>query len=205
MVNVYVDESGDPGTRFRHGSPAIFAVALVIVNDPTPVVAGLDALRQAFGKPAYEFKFAAMSDAARERFFLTLAKHDFRAHCRVLDKRLLLNRTNLTATDVYVRVVTRALSDVLDELVHANIVIDRSAKARDAQRHLAERIRGELCRSPSGDAMINDIRFANSRTETLVQVADMIAGAVARSRTKADERFLKLIPPRRLTVATILP
>jgi hypothetical protein len=205
VVNVYVDESGDPGTRFRLGSPAIFVVSLVIVNDPTPIVVALDALRQAFGKPSYEFKFTAMNDSARERFFLTLAKQDFRAHCRVLDKRLVLNRTSLTATDVYVRVLTRALGDVLDDLVHANVVIDQSAKVRKAQRQLTERIRGELCLGSSGDAIINDIRFANSRTETLVQVADMIAGAVARSLTRADDRFVKLIPTRRLTVATILP
>jgi hypothetical protein len=204
-VNVYIDESGDPGARFHRDSSALFVVSLVIVDNPTPIVVALDALRQSFGKPGYEFKFAGMSDAARERFFLTLARQDFRTHCRILDKRTLLNRPSLTAADIYVRVVARALSDVLDDLVHANVVIDQSVRARHAQRRLAERIRAELCLNPPSEAIINTIRFANSRTETLVQVADMIAGAVTRSYTRADDRFLTMIPKRRLTIAEILP
>lgn len=204
-MNVYIDESGDLGFRVHGGATPIFAISLVIVDDPTPITAALDELRHTIHKPGYEFKFMSTNDATRERFFAVLAKQAFKARCRIVDKRQLMQRDYEATASLYARAVARALSDEACDLIQATVVLDQIFPDRYTKQQLSTEIRRALSPAAKGEAVISDIHYANSRTDSLIQVADMIVGAVARSYTKGDDHFSRLIPPHLLQVGELIP
>lgn len=203
---VYLDESGDPGLglRGRVTSP-YFIVSLIIVDDPFPITAALNNLRATLGKPNYEFKFSSTDPATRNGFFATLAKHQFKAFCRVVDKRRIMNHYPHHGSSLYGRLIALMLRDVTDLLVQAKIVIDESFKSRNTKVGFTSMIRRQLSTSVASGLMISDITYANSRSDSLIQVADMIVGAVARTYNKGEDTYMKKIPPRLLTISELLP
>lgn len=81
----------------------------------------------------------------------------------------------------------------VDALRDATIVIDGTTS-----RIFGSKLRATLCRGLPAGALKN-VRFEDSRSDALVQLADMCAGAIARAhkpdRTRAG-RWLEAIRPR---------
>jgi len=70
---VYLDESGDTGFRFARNSSRYFVITLLLVDDPIPFKAAVDALRESLGfAPGNEFKFYKSSEDVRWAFLRTL-------------------------------------------------------------------------------------------------------------------------------------
>jgi hypothetical protein len=87
---VHLDETGDAGFRFKHGSSNYFVVTLLLVDDPIPIQVAVDDLRRELGFPVHtEFKFSHTSNRVKDAFLRTLQRQDFAARALVVDKTLI--------------------------------------------------------------------------------------------------------------------
>lgn len=202
---VYLDESGDTGFRLTQGSSRFFVIALLVVDDPGPLEVTLATLRSQLRMPSYEFKFSQSDDARRRQFFQAIRKEHFDVHCQVVDKQELLSRRAVlpefrSREGLYGHLVRRALREVAAGLAAATLVIDESFRSKNEKARFTTAIRQELGGAGTADAAIGVIRYRDSRRESLLQVADMLVGAVARSYEAGDARFRDLLPAQRLTV-----
>ena len=174
---VFIDESGDPGFKVDRGSAPIFAAAMVIFDDREAARQTELIIKQAMAdlKVAPEFKFNKSRDAVRDGFFAAVTRCPFRARAIVVRKEVIHSDRLRTHKDEFYRFFVKnmvkhdggALSD-------AKIIIDGSGEKlfrRDLERHLKQQAGGG----------VRSVKFAESHRDVLVQLADMVVGAVARS------------------------
>lgn len=174
---VFIDESGDPGFKLDRGSTPIFAAAMVVFNTVDAAVHTGAVIRQALADlHAYpEFKFNKCRDALRDSFFAAVSGCDFCVRAIVVRKELIYSDRLRGEKEEFYRFFVKNMVEHDGGLLdNAKVIIDGSGDRvfrYDLQRHLKSRARGN----------IKSVKFADSRRDPLVQLADMAVGAVARS------------------------
>lgn len=179
----FIDESGDPGFKIDRGSSPYFVLSMVVFEDNEAAMEAdrtIRTLRSTLGvRP--EWKFNRTSDQQKDGFFDGVAPCRFRTRAIVVDKRRVHSHRLRTAPDDFYRFFVRMLmqDDLMqhDErtLRRAKIVIDGSGEAR-FRRELRSYVRKKLEKGA-----IRKFEIKDSRKDALLQLADMTAGAVARS------------------------
>ena len=179
------DESGDVSFSFEKGASRYFVVAMIATTAPQTLRQDLADLRQKASLPAhYEFAFNSLSSAPlRRRVFEVLAEADFEGWAIVVDKTTLPDTFKMmSGLDFYLYFVTELLRVVpIDKREGATLILDEFGSP--------SRVRSELRRVLA----IRDIprhfkriQIKRSKSEPLIQVADLIAGAVLRRDSKGD-------------------
>jgi hypothetical protein len=180
---VLVDESGDPGFKFDRGSSLYFTIALAVFPD---LQAAHDCdrrivgLRKELGVPEdFEFHFTKTSDEFRQTFLRAISAYDFAYVARTIDKRRLSGNAWKQRPYFYQQAARLVLAPAKPYLLNAKVLIDRSNDRRFDQelakyfkRHAGMR---------AGQRLIREARSERSHKHNLLQVADMVCGAVARS------------------------
>lgn len=189
---VFIDESGDAGFKVEQGSSPVFAAAMVVFSSADAaqhadgiVNAALDELR------AYpEFKFNKTSDSRKQEFFERILACDFRIRAIVVRKDVIYSRRLKSQNEEFYRYFVKSMVQHDGGLLDgARIVIDGSGERifrRDLQRYLKTHC----------GASIKSVKFADSRRDRLVQLADMVVGAIARSYRadrKDNDRWRRLL------------
>jgi hypothetical protein len=175
---VFIDESGDPGFKLAKGSTAAFVALMVAFSDAqaaldTQVAIEVLALRLGIRG---EFKFSKSRPEVKDAFFKTIALQPFRVRAIVVEKKLIYSqRLRDNKEDFYSFFVKSMLKFDNGLLTGAKVVIDGSGD-RAYRQELATYLRRHC-----GTGAIKQIRFCNSVNDRLVQLADMCAGAIARS------------------------
>ena len=179
------DESGDVSFSFGKGASRYFVVAVIATAAPEALRQLLADLRQRSGLPAdYEFSFNALSSAPlRRRVFAALAGADFEGWAVVVDKTTLPDPFKVMRwLDFYLYFVTELMrlipsakregaTLILDEFGSASQVrteLRRFMKVRDIPRQFKR------------------ILIKRSKSESLIQIADLMAGAILRRDAKGD-------------------
>lgn len=174
---VFIDESGDPGFSVEQGSSLVFVAAMVIFasgEDARITQATVEAL-QARLKIHPELKFNKMKHAARDAFFEGVQACPFSVRAIVIRKEVIRSvHLKSDKEDFYRFFVRQMMSHDGRTLRGADVVIDGSGD-RAFKNELRSYLRREL-----GDR-VRRVRLKNSRNDLLVQLADMCAGAIARS------------------------
>lgn len=193
---VFIDESGDPGFKTDKGATPIFVVAMVIFdndNAAKETQATIDAIRSQTVK-SREFKFNKCDDNVRDIFFRSTCRCSFRVRAIVVEKSIIYSPKLKTDKDkfyeYFVKQMMRYDNGILSD---ARVIIDGSGD-REFRQNLNAAMRRKL-----GSGVIKDVRFKDSKHDTLVQLADMCAGAIARSyRTdrKDSNRWRAMLSPR---------
>lgn len=195
---VYLDESGDTGFRFRQGSSTHFVIALVMIDDPIPLHEAIDQLRNELGLPREkEFKFSQMRDHTKESFFRAVRPFPFRVRCLVVDKTRLISPNLRDKMTFYNFLVKMVLQNDFGTIRNATLVIDESVQDKQKQAHFASYLRKQL--NPVDrrqERRIKTVVFHKSHTDNLIQLADMVAGAIARAYISGDTSFLEMIQRR---------
>ncbi|MFN3816263.1 DUF3800 domain-containing protein [Brevundimonas sp.] len=175
---VYIDESGDAGFRLEQGSSPVFVAAMVLFADADDaaftrrLIEGSAARRQHRG----EFKFSKSRDIVRDQFFRAVAAAPFRLRAIVVEKSIIHSAYLRTDKDsFYEFFVKQMLRHDNDRLMNAKIIIDGSGD-REFRQKLSTAIRRKV-----REGAVRDCRFSDSRNDPLIQLADMCAGAIARS------------------------
>jgi hypothetical protein len=140
-----------------------------------------------------EFKFNKSSARVRDEFFQAVRNCPFSVRAIVVRKETIYSPHLTTDKEDFYRFFVRQLmthdGGILD---HAEVVIDGSG-----DREFRNNLKGALRRQVG--SKVRDVRFARSRSDPLVQLADMCVGAIARSY-RADRkdagRWRQMLRPR---------
>jgi len=201
---VFIDESGDPGLNIEGGSSKYFIVALVAFDDHDDALSADDRisrLRREQGFPAkFEFHFNKMKPAYRRRFLEAIASYNFFYFAVVMDKSKLTEREFPFKESIHKYACGLLLEDLKPRLNNAIVVVDGSESKtfrQELKSYLIRRLKDD-----SGKCFIKKVRVLDSTTTNLLQLADMVVGAVARSFSgKKDSReYRSLIAHREMNV-----
>ena len=200
---VFIDESGDSGFKFGHGSSTFFVVTAAIFGDNFSADAcdrSIEALRRTLGfQGSREFHFATSPDRVREEFFRCVVREAFSYHAFVVDKQKLYANapTFRDGKKFYEFAVSIVCENARQLLNEAKIVIDKNGE-RSFRQQLEKSLKRRMV-DQQGRCLIRKVTMEASHSNNLVQLADMVCGAVARSyntATSEGQRFRKMISTR---------
>jgi hypothetical protein len=197
MCLLLMDEHGDTGLKLGQGSSATFTVCMVLFKEQEQAAAckaRFQPLRQALGMKLSgrdsEFHFTALSPARRKAFLEMIAEFPFRYYACTLKKEKLSGRAWQKKDYVYQRAGVMALDQVLNDLLEAKLLFDATSGEKfdkDFLRFLKKHAgyHEKLRR-------IKDAQRVKSHAEELIQIVDMVCGALASD----DPDYLDLIRHR---------
>ena len=175
---VSLDESGDTGFKFDQGSSRYFVITLLLIDDPLPVHTAIEQVRQDLGfAPGNEFKFYQSSHDVRLAFLRVLRRQAVTARILVIDKTLFTRPQMRKRETFYHFLVRMILEHDHDSIADAMVILDESTKSRKSKQELTTYLRKALNTDPRSPK-IRGVRDHDSRSDNLVQAADMGAGAV---------------------------
>ncbi len=181
-MKIAIDESGDIGRRFWRGSTKWFVLAAAVVQDYNnacgPICSAISDYAKKHNGGA-ELHFAHNSHQQHQDFFRYISDQDFVFVGVAINKRKLLQiRPQVLATkQTLMRFCTDILFDELRPyLKNPTILIDTSGSEhvnRSIKNHIFE-----LFNKKQDQRIIQELRYVDSRSEPLVQLADYLAGAI---------------------------
>jgi hypothetical protein len=186
------DEAGDVSFNFEKGASRYYVMAVIATTEPQKVRQALAEVRQQFDLPvAYEFSFHGMSSTEiRRSVFQALRRADFEAWALVVDKTTLYEPLRyMKRLDYYLFFVTELIQAIpAEQREKATLILDefggepdlplefrRYMKRRNIPRHFAR------------------VLTKRSKSEPLIQVADLMAGSVLRRDTHRDSEAFDMI------------
>lgn len=183
---VFIDESGDSGLGQTRSSSKNLIITLVLFEDRQEAQRTddrIDQLRREMNlRPHFEFHFSKLKQEWREHFLRSVGVLEFVYFSIVLDKQELKKRGYTTPTDLYRYACNLVFQAAKPYLRNATVVIDGSGTQK-FQRDIATHLRRQMNGPDSDEGFIGKVRIQNSHTNNLLQLADMVCGAVARSLT----------------------
>lgn len=188
---MFIDESGDPGLKLQDGSSKYFIVALVAFQDHDEALAADDRitlLRKEHGLPDnFEFHFNKMKPAHRRTFLKAVAPYNFFYFGIVINKAKLSGPGFQFKGSFYKYTCGLIFENAKPRLSSAIVVIDESGSKdfrRELKKYLVRRLKDD-----SGKCFIKKVKTQDSAKNNLLQLADMVVGAVARCYSgKKDSR-----------------
>jgi hypothetical protein len=188
---VCIDESGDSGFKFAQGSSEYFTCVAVFFPDPFTADAcdrSIDEIRRTLKlKLKYEFHFKECSDRVRQAFFKMIAQERFTYYGFVLNKPRLYGRTFTDRQGFYNFTVGLICENAKHLFSDSKIIIDRCGD-RNFQLQLEKSLKTRMIRD-DGTSLIKRVTMEASHSNNLLQLADMICGAVARDfNSDKDDR-----------------
>jgi hypothetical protein len=175
---VFIDESGDPGFKLAKGSTSTFVAVLVAFKDhdvARQAQAAIEILAQRL-RIAGEFKFHKSRSEVRDAFFTAVVTFDFRVRAIVVEKERIYSKRLRTDKDSFYSFFVKSMLKFDSGLLTgATVVIDGAG-----DRAYRQELSSYLTRHCGREA-IKRVKFADSNADRLIQLADMCAGAIARS------------------------
>jgi hypothetical protein len=189
------DEAGDASFAFDKGASTHFVLALVATAQPDALRQALVDIRKSRGLPAdYEFKYHKLSSAAlRQATFGALQAMDFAVWALTVDKtELPAYWRALDAHSFYTLLAAELIVQVpLEEREGATLLLDQFDPRGKALLALKRALKRRQVRR--GFRKMLNVR---SRSEPLVQIADLVAGSILRHMTHGDAESLDYIRDR---------
>lgn len=197
---VFIDDSGDPGFKFNKGSSRHFVIACIIFDDNLDAEeAGLriKRLRRSLHwRDDHEFKFNKASKTIRLAFLNEVRSCKFRIRAIVADKSTIRSpELRRSKNKFYNYMIKEVLSKSDGSIKYGRIRLD-GHEDRAYKKAATTYFRHQA--NPKG-GVIKDMKFVNSKNDNLVQLADMVAGAILRTTQtdKTDSKeYLRVINKR---------
>jgi hypothetical protein len=198
------DESGDVSFAFGKGATRYFVVAVIATFQPEALREALASIRQKSGLPAsYEFKFHSLSSASlRKRTFQAITQADFEAWALMVDKTTLPDAFKLlSGLDFYLYFVTELIRIIPeDQRNGATLILDEFGSAERLPKEMRRVLKARGI-SPHFKRML----VRRSHSEPLIQVADLVAGAVLHRDARHGSFTYSLIETRLRNVIEYRP
>lgn len=195
---IFMDESGDTGFNFERTSSNYFVLTIVIFDNLESAETTNNAINQLKKDLKFhsrkEFKFSTgTSKKEKVAFLKEMSRHDFRYRSVVVDKSALKKLDPSNPIDSLYMLVTDQLFLRAEKRIHnASLFVDRTNKSFvvDFNRYLRKRLNTDM------NKLIGKIRHKDSKSNNLLQLADMVCGAIYRKYNRKDDSFYKLIKKR---------
>lgn len=189
------DEAGDVSFAFEKGASRLFVIAVVATQAPDDLRALLATLRrQAHLPPEFDFHFNRLASAQLRRQVLSaLQNADFQAWSIVVDKTTLAEPFKvMSGIDVYLYFVSELIRTIpIEQRIGGTLILDEFGSRKQT--------RDELRRVMKARAIAHGFRrilVRQSHSESLIQIADLVAGAVLRRDAKKDSEAFDYIQAR---------
>jgi hypothetical protein len=174
------DEAGDASFSFGKGASRYFVITVIATPEPDDLRALLASVRQDAGLPqSYEFRFHELTSARlRERVFTALATAEFEAWALVVDKTTLPEpyRLFMSGLDIYLFFVSELIRQIPEEKrLGATLILDEFGDAQKTRDELKRVMKARGIRHG-----FHRIAVRRSKSEALIQVADLVAGSILR-------------------------
>jgi hypothetical protein len=198
----FIDESGDCGLKFDKGSSPYLTVAIVIFSDVFSADAcdrGIDELRRKLRiRQGQEFHFNECRDSLREKFLKHVVHENFKYYAFILNKQKLSAAKFKDPTAVYQTAAKFVCDNARRYFTNTKVVIDKTGD-REFKRRLERTLKATMT-DGDGTCRIRKVCMEHSHSNNLVQLADMVCGAVARDfnadKTPSAKVFRSLIKAR---------
>lgn len=190
---IFVDDSGDPGFRGATSSNFIMASAVFTSSEVATKLNDLiDEFRKSLGwQEEAEFKFRKTNKQIVKDLLEVVSKHDFEICAVYVDKSTYARILPVFDEEKLYNWTIKELLKTIP-LNDASIVID-GRSTREYRLRTASYLRREINASSH---KIIDIKTRDSAKDNLIQLADLIAGAINRSmqKDKTDSKtYYKII------------
>lgn len=186
------DEAGDVSFSFDKGASRFFVVAVVATQTPDNLRAQLAGLRQsAHLPPEFDFHFNRLASARlRRQVFSALQNADFEAWAIIVDKTTLPELFKvMSGLDAYLYFVSELIRAIPGEQrAGGTLILDEFGSPKQT--------RDELRRVLKAREITHGFRrilVRRSHSESLIQVADLVAGAVLRRDARKDSEAFDYI------------
>ena len=179
---VFIDDSGDAGFKLAKGSSKFFVISAVIFDDnleaEKTALAIKELRRELFKRDDVEFKFHKSNKNTRKIFLEKISKYDFRVRCLVVDKEVIYSKQlRADRNSFYGYIIKTMLKHSNDTILDAKIRIDGSGD-RVFRKSFVTYLRKEL--NNNEKKILKNCKLIDSKSDVLIQMADMIAGTVHR-------------------------
>jgi hypothetical protein len=195
---VFIDDSGDPSFKIDKGSSKFFVICCILFEDDLQAEKTSTAIKELrrdlrFSEKV-EFKFNRSSYKTRIAFLKAINPFSFKIRVLVVDKKKiksdLLKSDKESFYNYFIKMVLRYNKGMI---LDAKIKIDGSGDRIFRKRFLTY-LRKEL--NFRQQKIVKNLRLVDSKTNQLIQMADMVAGTIRRYKEaeKADApKYWKII------------
>ena len=179
---VFIDDSGDPGFKIEKGSSPVFVIACVIFDDELEAertaVAIKELRRELKKSDNFEFKFNKANRELRLKFLEHISQFKFRFRTIVFEKtKIKSDELKTSKQSFYNYAIKMVLKHNFGTIKEAKIRLDGHGD-RIYKREVVRYLRKELNSKES--KVFRKLQFVNSKSNVLIQLADMVAGAIHR-------------------------
>lgn len=189
---VFIDDSGDPGFKIEKGSSKCFVIALAIFDDHLEAEKTSLAIKELRRKlkvsDYYEFKFNKMDKDFKKQFIEEVKNFKFRIRAIVVRKEVIRSpRLQNYKEDFYNYIIMQVLKQSKGFIKKAKLKFDKRG-----EKSLRNQLRSYLSREldNKNNKIFCDLKFADSKQNTLIQLADIIAGSVNADFSGKNKNYL---------------
>lgn len=179
---VFIDDSGDPGFKLREGSSKFFVISCVVFDDELEALKTSVAIKELKRKLKFpdsvEFKFNKSKKNVRVGFLQKINSFKFKIRNLIVEKKLIRSdelRNNKSS--FYSYAIKTILQHSNNTIIDAKIRIDGSGD-RIFRKSFLTYLRKQL--NTLQKKVVKNSKLIDSKTNELIQMADMIAGAIRR-------------------------
>jgi len=189
---VFIDNSGDPGFKTDKGSSKIFVIAIVIFKDNLEAEKTSLSIKELRRKlkmsDLSEFKFNKSSKKFRRAFIETAKRYDFKIRAIVVNKKdIYSQRLRAHKENFYNYIIMQVIKNS-KSIEKAKLKFDKRGEI-EIRNQLRVYLSRELDNKKNN--IFNDLKFVDSRQNTLIQLADMVAGSIFSFYTVKDKNYLE--------------
>jgi hypothetical protein len=179
---IFIDESGDPGFALERGSSKIFVIVCVIFEDELEAEKTAVAIKELRRKLKFsdrmEFKFSGSSRQTRIAFLHSIKPFSFKVRALVVQKdKIRSEQLRNDKNSFYSYFIKMVLEHNRGTIFNAKIRIDGSGD-RIFRRRFLTYLRKQL--NTKERKVMKNVKLVNSKSNVLIQMADMLAGTVRR-------------------------
>jgi hypothetical protein len=181
---VFIDEAGDVGFKFKKGASDYFVIALIIFDSIEEMDRADNKiqLQRIKDKLKVEYKSFSTKKNFKSNFFDAIRDINFKISYIVVNKNNIYDAQLRCNPKMFYDFFLKKIIDATS-LNNANVKIDETSSV---EIHLKQYLNRENIDK------IKKMKFENSKSNNLIQLADMIAGALFgyyKKRNKNNEKY----------------
>jgi hypothetical protein len=203
---VFVDEAGDTGLKLDQGSTQFFIITVVRFDQDDEAAAcdqRITLLRRELRlAPDFEFHFNETPRHLKKLFFEAIVPYNFFYASIIINKKNLYGEAFKFKNSFYKYACSLMFDNIKPYLERALVVFDGSG-SREFKRELATYLR--LRMNDDTIIRVRKVKMQDSKKTNLIQLADMICGAInlsLKSTREEDWEYRRLIWHRELLAKT---
>lgn len=197
---VFIDESGDTGLKLEKGSSRYFVISLILFEEHEEAIAcdkRIELLKRELRLKG-EFKFSKLNIDKRTAFFNAMLPYSFFYFGIIINKDLQkLSGSGFRVKESFYKYTCSLIfENAKPHLKDAIVVIDGNG-SKDFRMRLQDYLKRKV-----GSGVIKKIKIQDSKQNNLLQLADMVVGAIHRNLSnKIDKNaYRKLLTTKEFNV-----